>query len=110
MRFRDGFSLDELPDLQGLISNNTDLLKTPDLFRRFLSRSFFSLEDIDRAGPEALVIVGAGTRLEARANLRCAAVLAEDGVEGFPESLPVLRIRDARKTLTRLLTAFASRI
>jgi acetyltransferase-like isoleucine patch superfamily enzyme len=99
MRFRDGFSLDEFQEL-----------KMPGLSRHFSSRRFFSVEDVDRAGPDSLVIAGAGTRLGARASLRCAGVLAEEGVEGFPESVPVHRIPDARATLSFLLKALALRI
>ena len=93
MRFRDGFSLDEIEEL-----------KMPGLSRRFLF-----LEDADRAGPDSLVVVGAGTRLETRANLVCAAVLAETGVTGFPESLPVYPVLDARATLATLLKALSPR-
>ncbi|MCD6024532.1 MAG: UDP-3-O-(3-hydroxymyristoyl)-like protein [Fibrobacteria bacterium] len=94
MRIRGGFSLNEF-----------EALKMPGLSRRFLF-----LDDMDRAGPDSLVIVGAGTRLEARARLECAAVLAETGVAGFPESLPVYPVRDARATLAALLGFLAPRL
>jgi UDP-3-O-[3-hydroxymyristoyl] glucosamine N-acyltransferase len=94
MRIRGGFSLNEF-----------EALEMPGLSRRFLF-----LDDMDRAGPDSLVIVGAGTRLEARANLKCAAVLAEAGVAGFAESLPVFPVPDARATLAALLKLLAPRL
>jgi UDP-3-O-[3-hydroxymyristoyl] glucosamine N-acyltransferase LpxD len=111
MRFRDGFSLDELPDLRSLFLNASVDFETPGSSRRFLSRRFFLIEDPERgSGESSLVLVGSGTRLEARASLRAGLVLAEEGVEGLPESIPVLRIRSARQALTLLIRALSGRI
>jgi UDP-3-O-[3-hydroxymyristoyl] glucosamine N-acyltransferase len=106
MRFRDGFSLDELPALRALFVDDSVLSETPGTSRRFL----FLDEPERAAGEDSLVIVGTGARLETRETLRAGLVLAEEGVEGFPSSLPVLRIRDARRAIALIVNALSPRI
>jgi UDP-3-O-[3-hydroxymyristoyl] glucosamine N-acyltransferase len=99
MRIRDGFTLSGAPALLPL------LIDAPGL----PSRRFFSLAEPGREDPDSLVVVATGTRLDVLANLRAALVLAEDGVTGLPDSLPVLRVRDARRALAALLNALGGR-
>ena len=69
-----------------------------------------SLDDPERSGPESLTIVGSGVRLEVRNQIKAALILAEDGVTGFPESIPVLHIKNARGALAVVIHAFAAQI
>ena len=95
MRFRDGFSLDEIREL-----------KMPGLSRRFLF-----LSDPDRAsGADSVVVVGMNIRLEVRESLRAGLILAEEGVEGFPAEIPVIRISSARQTVAAIINALSERI
>ncbi len=114
MRFRNGFSLEEmreLPELQALFIPSSDLSKTPGSSRRFLSQRFFALEDPDRAsGEDSLVVVGKNTRLEVRASLRVGLILAEPEVDGFPENTPVIRIREARRVVAAIINTLSGRI
>jgi UDP-3-O-[3-hydroxymyristoyl] glucosamine N-acyltransferase LpxD len=93
MRIRDGFTLDSVPAL-----------------RCSSEQRFLFLDEPGLSGPDSLVVVGAGTPLDTLASLQAALVLAEEGVTGTPESLPVFRIRDARSTLAALLHALSDRI
>lgn len=95
MRIRGGFSLNEF-----------EALKMPGLSRRFL----FLEDGESSSGQDSVVILGAGTRLQARAGLRAGLILAEEGVEGFPAGIPVVRIRDARRTLATIIQALKDRI
>ncbi len=110
MRIRDGFALDAIPGLHAhLVGTDIDnLLKTPESSRRFLF-----LDEPDRAGPDSIVILGVGTRLETLAALAhhgVGLVLAEASLTEIPDPLPLLRIRNARVMLAALLHALAGRI
>jgi len=103
MRIRDGFSLDKMRVLP-------ELTTMPDSLRHFLFQRFSFIEDPERSsGIDSLVVVGAGTRLGTRGALRAGLVLAEEGVDGFPEETPVVRIREARRALASILNALAGR-
>jgi UDP-3-O-[3-hydroxymyristoyl] glucosamine N-acyltransferase len=109
MRFRNGFSLDEmreLPELQALFTDISDLSKTLGSSRRFLF-----LNDPERSsGEDAVVVVGKNTRLEIRNKLRAGLILAEPDVEGFPSDVPVIRVRDARRAVAAILKTWSGRI
>lgn len=102
MRIPGGFSPAEWPDLAPLfLLPSTD---APDFLRRFSS-----LDDPERGGPDSLVVASAGTRLETLANLKAGLLLAEKAVTGFPETIPVVRVRDSRRTVAALLRTLDGR-
>jgi UDP-3-O-[3-hydroxymyristoyl] glucosamine N-acyltransferase len=117
MRIRDGFTLVGIPGLRALLSEIDQTIEALGLSRRFLFLDEPGRRE-DRGGheghgAESLVVAGAGTRLEALAALAQhppGLVLAEEAVSGIPLSVPVIRVRDARRTLAVLLRALASRI
>jgi UDP-3-O-[3-hydroxymyristoyl] glucosamine N-acyltransferase len=93
MRIRDGFTLDSVPAI-----------------RCSSEQRFLFLDEPGFSGPDSLVVVGAGTPLATLASVQAALVLAEERIAGIPETIPVLRIRDARRTLAALLHALSDRV
>jgi acyl-[acyl carrier protein]--UDP-N-acetylglucosamine O-acyltransferase len=75
-----------------------------------LPSGFPSLDDPEHSGPESLTIVSSGVRSEVRNQIQAALILAEEDVTGLPESVPVIRVTDARRVLAAVIHAFASRI
>ncbi len=102
MRFPEGIVPAELPDLAQHLSSPAS--EAPELFRRFVF-----LDDPDRASPGSCTIAGRGVRLETLKRLQAGLLFAEEDVNGFPASVPVTRIRDARRLLADLLRTFAAR-
>ena len=112
MRFRSGFTPDLVPALRALLVDPSSL-QTP----AFLAggRRFFHLADPDRLGggvpfAESVVVVGASVRFETRRDLRAGLVLAEPGIADLHPDLSVLRVRDARATVSALVEALAQDI
>lgn len=103
MRFQGGFTLSEVLSACGPLLNLPP--QTENLPQRFQS-----LDDPDRGDSDSLIVIGAGTRLEARVNVRAALILAEDGVDSLPGSIPVITVKHARRVLLNLLRFLASRI
>jgi UDP-3-O-[3-hydroxymyristoyl] glucosamine N-acyltransferase len=104
MRFRDGFTPGEIPEVRALFSTPSPS-QAPGSSRRFLF-----LDEPGRGGPDSVVVAGAGTRLETLAGLNAGLVLAEEAVTGIPASVPVIRVRDARGVLAALLRALGGQI
>jgi UDP-3-O-[3-hydroxymyristoyl] glucosamine N-acyltransferase LpxD len=108
MRIRDGFSPGELPELRALTLGDsvaTTISTSPGLSGRFLF-----LDEPGRDGPDSLVVAGAGTRLEILAGLKASLVLAEESVAGIPGHIPVIRVRDARRTVAVFLHALRDKL
>jgi UDP-3-O-[3-hydroxymyristoyl] glucosamine N-acyltransferase len=102
VRFRGGVSLAEALEACG------SLLKAPlPPGAPALSGRLPSLDDPEFSGPASLTVVGRGVRLEIRNRLRAAVVFAEEGVDGLPESVPVIRVADARSAVALLIRTLA---
>jgi UDP-3-O-[3-hydroxymyristoyl] glucosamine N-acyltransferase LpxD len=116
MRFLKEFTLGAIPELQSLLCSSSSL-QTPD--PHFAERRFLFLSEPDRTDSHArssadhdatLVVVGNGVRLQTLASLQCGLVLAEAGITGFPDSVPVVRIHNARAVIAVLLRTLADTI
>ena len=105
MRFRE--RIDSVALLTHLLPFLSDVVSPEETS---FPQGFPSLDDPERSGPESLTVIGSGVRLEVRNHIQAALILAEEGVAGFPESIPVLRIKNARATLAAVIHAFTSHI
>jgi UDP-3-O-[3-hydroxymyristoyl] glucosamine N-acyltransferase len=73
--------------------------------------SFFSaLEPPESSSPDALIFIGARAPLAIRRGLSAALAFVEPGIDGFPDSLPIFRVRSIHEALAALLAAFSDRI
>jgi UDP-3-O-[3-hydroxymyristoyl] glucosamine N-acyltransferase len=103
VQFRGGFAPSEaLAACASLVKAASASQKLPD--------RLFALDEPDSSGPESLTAVGKNTRLETRKNLRAGLILAEEGVSELPESVPVLRVTNARQAIRAIILALAERI
>ena len=103
MKFLGGFTLSE-------VLNAASQSITRPANPEKLPQHFKSLDDPGRGGPHSLIIVGANVRLEIRKNLQAALILAEAEVDSLPESVPVIKVKNARRVLMDLIRSLSARI